>query len=336
MVACVDPDPASLSRFEQALAPFGYWVDDREWGRVWIPADHLVGAEFHPFLTDGKWAKTTKGEWVWMNQLRFMDATFHFGRWTELQSGRWAWIAGSCYADAWVAWRTTDIGSGYIGWAPQSPSWLWREGRAIAAPSAQSVWSDCPVERVFDFPAQACAMSAQEAAMLSRLSVPYRRAIHSSHAGLVPVDATPRGPVVNLDKSTVVEVRPQQPPLAPQILKPGTDDDAGDLALAGRMSQLPLEGLPGWRPFPRATVRLSTGGEVALYGRPCYNDVSVPSADRSGNSVGPYGYRIFSSCATGVGRQGFPPSRRPVTQTRAVHGNGAVCGAQPESYTIVP
>src|SRR5512135_3686615 len=62
-ITCVDPDPGSLVRFRPALAPFGAWVEDPQWGQVWIPADHRVGTDFQPYLTDGRWAKTVQNEW---------------------------------------------------------------------------------------------------------------------------------------------------------------------------------------------------------------------------------------------------------------------------------
>src|SRR5581483_11873885 len=41
-------DPQAAAQFEETLAPYGAWVDDDVYGRVWEPSADVVGDDFSP------------------------------------------------------------------------------------------------------------------------------------------------------------------------------------------------------------------------------------------------------------------------------------------------
>ena len=102
------PDPSS---YGEALDPYGSWIDDDQYGRVWEPA---VSVGWAPY-TDGSWAWTPYG-WTWVSSEPWAW-TFHYGRWALLPAG-WAWVPGTVWGPAWVDWFWGD---GFIGWAPLAP-----------------------------------------------------------------------------------------------------------------------------------------------------------------------------------------------------------------------
>ncbi|MCW3124079.1 MAG: hypothetical protein JWQ38_3571, partial [Flavipsychrobacter sp.] len=52
----------SYQTFYDELSPYGQWVDDPEYGNVWIPNEE---AGFRPYATNGHWAMTEQGNmWV--------------------------------------------------------------------------------------------------------------------------------------------------------------------------------------------------------------------------------------------------------------------------------
>jgi hypothetical protein len=98
------PDPDELS-------PYGSWVDDPEYGRVWHPS---VGIGWAPYV-DGYWTWTPWG-WTWVSSEPWAW-TFHYGRWVLTPFG-WEWVPGSVWGPAWVDWFSGD---GFVGWAPLAP-----------------------------------------------------------------------------------------------------------------------------------------------------------------------------------------------------------------------
>ena len=52
----------AVTEFSPQLAPYGRWVDDPYYGRVWVPARTVVGAEFRPYVTGGHWGMATMHE----------------------------------------------------------------------------------------------------------------------------------------------------------------------------------------------------------------------------------------------------------------------------------
>ncbi len=129
--AVSDDDPSGLVMYEDELEPYGAWVDDPTWGTVWIPSVVVVGSEFVPYKTAGRWAVDDDNNWVWVSDYGWGDIPFHYGRWVWLSERRvWAWIPGRVYAPAWVVWRVGDAGYDYIGWSPMPPAWCWYDGFA--------------------------------------------------------------------------------------------------------------------------------------------------------------------------------------------------------------
>ncbi|MGK4006344.1 DUF6600 domain-containing protein [Sorangium sp. So ce1036] len=146
--AYADTDPSALIEFERPLAPYGTWVDDPTYGRVWVPSVVVVGPDFAPYQTAGRWTLTDEGEWLWVSDYAWGYIPFHYGRWVWTSTHRWAWIPGRVYAPAWVVWRVGD--HGYVGWAPMPPTYVWRSGVAVSlwtVPPAPYVF--CPTTHVF-------------------------------------------------------------------------------------------------------------------------------------------------------------------------------------------
>ena len=107
-------DGISYQSFYDQLAPYGQWVNDPQYGSVWVP-DVPMG--FKPYASDGHWVMTDQGN-MWFSDEPWAWAAYHYGRWTYNPYYGWVWIPGYEWAPAWVSWRT---GGGYYGWAPLGP-----------------------------------------------------------------------------------------------------------------------------------------------------------------------------------------------------------------------
>jgi hypothetical protein len=127
----LDRDPRALTYWNDHLTPYGVWVDDPSYGRVWVPYARVVGSDFAPYVSSGHWALDEDDQWVWVSDYPFGGVVFHYGRWVWISGRGWAWIPGLRYAPAWVAWRTPVGGYGYVGWAPLPPAWVWFGGVSI-------------------------------------------------------------------------------------------------------------------------------------------------------------------------------------------------------------
>ncbi|WP_162499866.1 cell envelope integrity protein TolA [Mucilaginibacter terrigena] len=104
----------SDQEFYDELQPYGTWVEDPQYGTVWVPD---VEEDFRPYATRGHWALTEYGN-TWVSDYPWGWATFHYGRWHFDDYYGWEWIPGNEWAPAWVTWRD---GGGYYGWAPMEP-----------------------------------------------------------------------------------------------------------------------------------------------------------------------------------------------------------------------
>ncbi|WP_437959304.1 DUF6600 domain-containing protein [Sorangium sp. So ce119] len=143
-----DTDPSALVEFDEPLAPYGTWIDDPSYGRVWVPSAVVVGPDFAPYQTAGRWSLTEDGEWMWVSDYAWGHIPFHYGRWVWISAHGWSWIPGRVYAPAWVVWRVGD--HGYVGWAPMPPTYYWTGGVAVSlwtVPPAAYVF--CPTTHVF-------------------------------------------------------------------------------------------------------------------------------------------------------------------------------------------
>ncbi|WP_374164217.1 DUF6600 domain-containing protein [Arcticibacter sp. MXS-1] len=134
----------SLEVFYDQLAPYGRWVDYRDYGRVWIPR---VEADFQPYGTRGRWVVTEYGN-TWVSDYDWGWAPFHYGRWLFDDAYGWIWVPGNDWGPAWVSWRS---GGGYYGWAPLAPRmdvsihidipllrWIFVPERYVCSPSVYS------------------------------------------------------------------------------------------------------------------------------------------------------------------------------------------------------
>ncbi len=105
----------SLETFYEELAPYGVWINDPQYGRVWRP--DVDQDEFRPYYSRGYWEMTRYGN-TWVSEYDWGWAPFHYGRWHHQNRRGWVWIPGREWAPAWVSWRS---GGGHYGWAPLGP-----------------------------------------------------------------------------------------------------------------------------------------------------------------------------------------------------------------------
>jgi hypothetical protein len=141
--AVADTDASALTTFRPALDPYGQWVNDTTYGTVWVPHANVVGTDFAPYVSRGRWALTADDDWIWVSDYPFGWAVFHYGRWVWISGHGWSWVPGRTYANAWVVWRVPSAGYAYVGWAPMPPSWVWMNGVAVG------LWYAPPVPYVF-------------------------------------------------------------------------------------------------------------------------------------------------------------------------------------------
>ncbi len=138
----------ALREFSPHLAPYGHWVDDPFYGRVWVPTRSAVGVGFSPYVSAGHWELTRDDEWLWVSDYPFGWITFHYGRWVWISDRDWAWVPGYHYSPAWVDFR---IGSaGYVGWGPSVPYRAWRGGVFVSIGVRRPLpYIFCPTTYVF-------------------------------------------------------------------------------------------------------------------------------------------------------------------------------------------
>jgi len=104
----------SFQQFYDELSPYGEWINDPEYGYIWVPS---VEPDFQPYATNGHWVMTDYGN-TWVSNYNWGWAPFHYGRWNYHNRFGWSWVPGYEWGPAWVHWRT---GGGYYGWAPLGP-----------------------------------------------------------------------------------------------------------------------------------------------------------------------------------------------------------------------
>jgi hypothetical protein len=125
-----DQDPTAIDDFRDALAPYGQWADDPQYGTIWMPNPSVVGGDFQPYQTAGHWVYDS--DYTWVSDYDWGWAPFHYGRWFQYPGRGWAWVPGKEYAGAWVTWRNSDDASvGAVGWAPTAPQFYWRNRQPI-------------------------------------------------------------------------------------------------------------------------------------------------------------------------------------------------------------
>ena len=104
----------SFQVFYDNLSPYGYWVDNPDYGYVWVPN---VSSGFTPYSTNGYWIFTEDG-WTWVSNYAWGWAPFHYGRWFYDSNYGWLWVPDNEWSPGWVIWRRSE---GYYGWAPLGP-----------------------------------------------------------------------------------------------------------------------------------------------------------------------------------------------------------------------
>src|SRR5690606_36433667 len=112
------PQEININYFENALAPYGTWIDVADYGRCWQPTVVLINRSWRPYADRGRWVYTSHG-WYWQSDYSWGWAPFHYGRWHQDRRHGWVWVPGSTWGPAWVSWRYTDD---YCGWAPLPPT----------------------------------------------------------------------------------------------------------------------------------------------------------------------------------------------------------------------
>ncbi len=125
-----ETDPSALTEWRSTLEPYGSWVEDDKYGTLWVPSSQVVGQDFTPYVTAGRW--TYDDGYVWASDYEWGWVPFHYGRWIYVPGRGWAWIPGRVYRGAWVTWRVGGPGFGYVGWGPMLPAWYWYGGRPMA------------------------------------------------------------------------------------------------------------------------------------------------------------------------------------------------------------
>ena len=108
-----DPSGVTINNFNDALSPYGRWVESPQYGRAWIAGQ----PGFVPYSTGGHWIYSSYG-WTWASDYAWGWAPFHYGRWAYDPFYGWMWMPGYEWGPAWVAWRT---GGGFYGWSPLGP-----------------------------------------------------------------------------------------------------------------------------------------------------------------------------------------------------------------------
>ncbi len=104
----------SYQVFYDNLSPYGYWIDNPQYGYVWAPN---VSQNFTPYSSNGYWLSTEDG-WTWVSNYSWGWAPFHYGRWYYDSYYGWLWVPGNEWSPAWVVWRSSP---NYYGWAPLGP-----------------------------------------------------------------------------------------------------------------------------------------------------------------------------------------------------------------------
>ena len=131
---------AGFAAYEERLARWGAWASDAEYGVHWCPREGAEGpdAAFHPYRSRGHWNGAVGSKpafstppggtyWVSDDSETWGDITMHHGWWIELDAREtvlpheWCWVPGLAETPARVVWRS---GGGFVGWAPEPPSWI--------------------------------------------------------------------------------------------------------------------------------------------------------------------------------------------------------------------
>lgn len=243
-----DRDPRALTAWNAHLDPYGSWVDDPRYGRVWQPHRTIVGADFAPYVSNGRWALDENEDWIWVSDYPFGGVVFHYGRWVWISGRGWSWVPGLRYAPAWVSWRVPTTSYAYVGWAPIPPAYVWFGGAAVVYGYAPVYpWVFCRSDYLFAYHVHTHVLrDHRHVSWAARYTRPYRPAAPrggyvraaprapSVRTARVPARAVPRERI----SSRVVAARN---PVAPRSFESRRDAGVRTDALDRR----PLQNRPG-------------------------------------------------------------------------------------------
>jgi len=103
--------------YKNTLAKYGNWMEDPDYGQVWIPNTNKEQTDWMPYQ-NGTWQDYGDGTYLWLSYEPFGYITYHFGRWQWYPMRGWYWIPASVWGPAWVEWYCSND---YVYW---TPSWL--------------------------------------------------------------------------------------------------------------------------------------------------------------------------------------------------------------------
>jgi hypothetical protein len=108
--------PAEYSDYENELDENGSWVNEAEYGNVWVPRG--VNSDWRPY-SYGRWVWYPIIGWTWVSSDSWGWCTYHYGRWGWGSGLGWYWIPRDHWGwgPAWVNWWYDDY---YVGWCPLS------------------------------------------------------------------------------------------------------------------------------------------------------------------------------------------------------------------------
>ncbi len=106
------------TEIDMTLEASGEWIEDPEYGRVWVPYATVVGEQFTPYDSSGDWVYTDYG-WSFASDYDWGWLAFHFGRWALFEDERWGWVPDHTWGPSWCEWRH---GEGTVGWRPIAPN----------------------------------------------------------------------------------------------------------------------------------------------------------------------------------------------------------------------
>lgn len=240
--AAAEPKPAEadfeglLDHFKHKLAPHGAWVENPDFGSVWIPHESEVGKNFTPYRTDGRWAVTDSGWWAWVGDQKWSRVPFHYGRWVYTKDKSWAWVPGREYAPAWVVWRTPEPGNNHVGWAPMPPSHVYRGGKKVPLEKGVLAFNYVPTQHLFKPGLERFIVKdAQLGKQLQERSSVFQGNLREGKQGLAPIlPATPSFDVARVPGFAIPKTRlpSDADPIKPIVLAmlKTVDATAGDPA----------------------------------------------------------------------------------------------------------
>ena len=103
-----------LEDFEYELDENGDWVQNEEFGNVWVPRG--MDSDWRPYYY-GRWDWLPMAGWSWLPYEPWGWSTYHYGRWHWGMNLGWYWIPTYMWGPAWVNWWWDYD---YFGWAPMS------------------------------------------------------------------------------------------------------------------------------------------------------------------------------------------------------------------------